>query len=211
MSIRRSRLFVVLVTLGLAFVPGRGSIVARQLAPTAHPTLPSTASDLWLVPSDTDRASRTTASFQPLVDGVARYQDGDYAAALALVTRPSLTTTDLAMYGVFYAGVAELRMSRTADARRTFESLLERQPQGYLAVAAGIGAAEGAEASGDRAAAVRIYERLAQDKAAVSDDILSRLGRAALAAGDRRRAAEAFARVYYEFPLTDAAIAAAQQ
>src|SRR6185295_2151869 len=179
--------------------------------PTAHPALPSTASDLWLVPSDTDRASRTTAEYQPLVDGVARYQNGDYAAALALVTRPSLSSSELGHYALFYAGLAELRMSRTADARRTFESLLERDPPGYLSVAAAIGAAEAAEASGDRAAAVGIYERLAQDKAAVSDDILSRLGRAALASADRQRAAEAFARVYYEFPLTDAAGAAAQQ
>ena len=42
-------------------------------------------------------------------------------------------------------------------------------------------------------------------KAAVTEDVLSRLGRAALAAGDRAKAAEAFVRVYYEFPLTDAA------
>src|SRR4029453_16164642 len=78
-------------------------------------------------------------------------------------------------------------------------------------VAAGIGAAEAAETGGDRAAAVRIYERLPQDQAAGSGDGLSRLGPAAPPGGDRRRAAEAFARVYYEFPLTEAATAAAPQ
>ena len=55
---------------------------------------------------------------------------------------------------------------------------------------------------------MKIYERIADQKAAVNDDVLSRLGRAALAAGDRAKAAQAFLRVYYEFPLTDAATAA---
>src|SRR4029453_5431513 len=51
--------------------------------------------------------------------------------------------------------------------------------------------------------------RLADDKRLVNEEVLSRLGRAALAAGDRKAAAGAYLRVYYEFPLTDAATAAA--
>src|SRR5262249_17744615 len=152
--------------------PSRPVRLAAQLAPTEHRALPPEASDLWLVPSESDRAARTTSTFQPLVDGAARYQDGDYRAALALVTRPSLATTELGVYALYYAGLSELRLSRPADARRTFESLLERGPQGYVAVAAAIGAAEAAEAAGDRAATVAFYERLAADRSAVSDDIL---------------------------------------
>ena len=56
-----------------------------------------------------------------------------------------------------------------------------------------------------------MYERIADQKAAVNDEVLSRLGRAALAAGDRAKAAQAFRRVYYEFPLSDAATAAGAQ
>jgi soluble lytic murein transglycosylase len=41
--------------------------------------------------------------------------------------------------------------------------------------------------------------------------VLSALGRAALASGDRAKAAEAFLRVYYEYPLTDAGTTAASQ
>jgi soluble lytic murein transglycosylase len=43
----------------------------------------------------------------------------------------------------------------------------------------------------------------------VNDEVLSRLGRAAMAGGDRKTAAAAYLRLYYEFALTDAATAAA--
>ncbi len=210
----RRPILVVACTVCLVLLPG--TIRARgqeqpQLAPTVHPALPETATDLWLVPSDSDRAARTLATYTPLVTGVRQYENGDYAAALASVTRPSLSGTELANYATYYTGLAELRLARANDARRTFESLIGRKPAGYLAIAAAIGSAEAAEAAGDRPAALRIYQRLADDKTVVSDDILSRLGRAALAQGDRKAAAEAFLRIYYEFALTDAAAAAAQQ
>ena len=80
-----------------------------------------------------------------------------------------------------------------------------------MSIAAGLASGEAAELAGDYAGAVAVYERIADQKAAVSDDLLSRLGRAALAAGDRAKAAQAFRRVYYEFPLTDAATAAGAQ
>jgi soluble lytic murein transglycosylase len=56
-----------------------------------------------------------------------------------------------------------------------------------------------------------MYEQLAENKASVSDEVLSRLGRAALAAGDPGKAADAFTRVYYEFALSDNADAAGAQ
>lgn len=55
------------------------------------------------------------------------------------------------------------------------------------------------------------HARLAAEKTTVSEEILSRLGRTALAMGDRKKAAGAYLRVYYEFPLTDAATLAAPQ
>ncbi len=182
-----------------------------QLAPTLHPVLPSNPSDLWLVPSENDRASRSTATFEPLATGVKRFQDGDYAGALLLVTRPSLANTALADYAAYYRGLAELRLGRSADARRTFDAIIDRKPPGYVTIAAGLAAGEAAEAAGDFPAATRIYERIADQKAAVTEEVLWRLGRAALAAGDRVKAAQAYIRVYYEFPLTDAAVAAGQQ
>jgi len=182
-----------------------------QLVPTAHPALPGRASDLWLVPSESDRAARAVAAYKPLVDAVARYADGDYAGAIQLARRPSLAATPLAGYARYYTGLAQLALGQAAEARQTFEAILEARPQGYLATGAALAAGEAAEAAGDNAAAARVYERLAADKKAVSEDVLTRLGRTALASGDRRRAADAYLRVYYEFPLTAAATAAVPQ
>ena len=184
---------------------------AGQLAPTVHPALPSNPSDLWLVPAASDRASRSTTTFEPLATGVKRFQDGDYAGALLLVSRPSLAGTALGDYANYYLGLAQLRLGRSADARRTFDAIIDRKAPGYVTIAAGLAAGEAAEAAGDFPAAIRIYERIADHKAAVTDEVLARLGRAALAAGDRAKAARAYVRLYYEFPLTDAANAAGQQ
>ncbi len=86
--------------------------------------------------------------------------------------------------------------------------MLARQPDGYLSVAAMAGKAEAAELRGDHAAAADLYEKLSSHKTLAPDEVLLRLARASLAAGDRKRAAGAFQRVYYEFPLSDAAASA---
>ena len=183
----------------------------QQLVPTVHPALPSNPSDLWLVPSENDRAARSAATFVSLVTGIKRFQEGNYAGALELVAQPSLAKTTLADYASYYTGLAQLRLGQVAEARRTLDAVIDRKVPGYVGIAAGLASGEAAEMAGDFPAAVRIYERIADQKAAVSEDVLSRLGRAALAAGDRTKAAQAFVRVYYEFPLTDAATAAGPQ
>lgn len=184
---------------------------APELAPTLHPALPSNPTDLWLVPSASDRAARTLATYEPLVQGIARFQAGDYARAIPFFTRPGLTSSALADYALYYVGLSQLRQGQSSEARRTFESLLEKKPVGHVGIAAAMGAGEAAEASGDPAGAVKFYERIADHKGAVTEDVLYRLGRAALAAGDRKKAADALSRVYYEFPLTEAATLAGTQ
>ena len=182
-----------------------------QLLPTVHPALSSSPSDLWLVPSESDRSTRTTAPFDPLTTGVKKFQGGDYQAAVPLFATPSLTKTALADYATYYKGLAQLRLGQVADARKTLDAVIDRKAPGYVSVAAGLASGEAAELAGDYAGAVSLYERIADQKAAVNDDLLSRLGRAALASGDRAKAAQAFRRVYYEFPLSDAATAAGAQ
>ena len=189
----------------------QGTNSPAQLRPTEHAALPSEASDLWLVPSAKDRAARTTATYQPLAEAAARYQSADYTASLALASRPSLVATPLGDYAAYYVGLSQLRLQRFAEARVTLEQIVGEQAAGYLSIGAALAAGEAAEAQGDMTAAIRLYERLASDPNAVSDEVLSRLGRTALASGDRKKAAAAYLRVYYEFPLTDAATAAAPQ
>jgi len=188
--------------------PGQSSQSAGQLAPTPHPPLAGALEELWLVPSAADRTARATALYAPLADGIEAVGAGDYARALTLLTRPALARSELRDYAAYYAGLAQLRLERAADAQATFDAILEREPEGYLSVAAALGAGEAAEALGDARRALALYESLAASKTAVDEDVLSRVGRTALVAGDTKKAAAAFVRIYYEYPLSDAAIAA---
>ena len=185
------------------------SDVTAQLAPTAHPPLPPKTSELWLVPAESATTVRASALYQPLADGARALAAGDNDKALALVSRPALGSSALADYAAYYKGTAQLRLARAADARDTFQALRKRQPAGHLSIAAALGEAEAWTGLGDHARAVEIYERLAADKSAVSDQILLKLSESARAAGDRKKTAEALVRIYYEYPLTDSAVAAA--
>jgi peptidoglycan lytic transglycosylase len=197
----------------LLFLPSPQVAVrtAEQLSTTSYQPLPRDSSELWLVPAADNMSPRALAPYKPLIEGAAAFNAGDYAGALPLVSQSSLASTELRDYAAYYAAAAQLRLSRSADARVLFHALRERKPQGYLSVSSAFGEAEAAEALGDYKAAVSIYEDLAGSKTTVNEDVLSRLARASFAAGEHKKAAEAYLRVYYEFPLTDAAIAADTQ
>ncbi len=204
---------VALVSLGLvvglaAFAGASSRGASLQLAPTAHPPLSASVGDMWLVPAETAATTRSAALYRPLTDAVAEIGAGNYERALALLNRPSLGGSALADYASYYKGIAQLRLSRAADARATFEGLGRRELSGYLAVATPLGEAEALVALGDHARALAIYEKLTADKTAVNELILARQAEEARVLGDRRKAAEALLRIYYEFPLTDAAVAA---
>jgi peptidoglycan lytic transglycosylase len=212
MSSSRGKLLALIVLLvSFVGVGARGPEAVAQLAPTTHPPLPATASDMWLVPSETVATTRAAALYQPLAAAAGEIAAGNYESALALASRPSVTSSALADYASYYKGLAQLRLNRAAAARDTFNALEDRKPAGYLAVAASLGAAEAAVALGDHSQALAIYERLTADRTIVSELILVRQAEEARVLGDRRKAAEALLRIYYEFPLTDAAIAAAAE
>jgi soluble lytic murein transglycosylase len=202
---------VSLATVLLLLSVGSPPQSAGQLGPTNHPSLAGSLDELWLVPAAPDRTARRNAVYAPLAEAVEAFGAGEYARALALTTRPALVASDLADYATYYRGLAQLKLSQAADARATFESIRARRVPGYLSVAAALGAGEAAEALGDNRAALAIYDSLASEKTTVNEDVLSRLGRAALAAGEKRKAAAAFVRVYYEYALSDAAIEASSQ
>jgi soluble lytic murein transglycosylase len=185
-------------------------VAQAPLAPTAHPSLPKNESDLWLVPSAADRSARASAAGQALANAVDLYQDDNYAGALTALNRVGRSAA-LADYVDYYKGLARLRLEQLSDAKEILDNLLDRKPQGAIASAAALARGEVAEASGDHARAVEIYRRLAGEKHTVNEDVLSGLGRAAMAMGDKKAAAEAYLRLYYEFALTDAATSAATQ
>ena len=176
------------------------------LKPTSHPRLPADPSQLWLAPAKSGVAR--TPAINDFVAAVKLEVDSNFAKALPMLSQPAVQQGTLGHYAEYYQGLAEMRLGRPADARRTFEALAAKNPIGFLVEAAALREAECAEALGDQSGAMGIYARLANTKTTYPDDVLMRLGRAARAAGDLDKATEAFGRVVYEFPFSDLAIVA---
>ncbi len=185
-----------------------GAAVEPALKPTNHPRVPADLSLLWLAPDP--RAPRT-AAMNELASAVRLEVDSDFARALPILSQPALQQGTLGHYALYYQGLAELRLGRAAEARRTFQALRAKQPVGYVAEGAALREAECDESLGDNAAAVDIYERLSKTKTTTPDDVLLRLGRSAKSAGKIDTATEAFSRLVYEFPFSDlGAVASAE-
>ena len=187
--------------------PVVATVVATRLTPTDHPQLPGRPSLFWLVPERP--AARATAArgaddtpLSRFARGVTLFNEGNYAAALPLLSAPDLAVTPVDAYAGYYTGFAQLRLERFGEAKETFEALKDRKPIGYLAEAIELRRADLATAKNDAAAALRVLEPLAREKTSAPEDVLMRLARAADAAGDTTRALGAYRRVYYEFPLS---------
>ena len=186
------------------------------LKPTDHPALPADPAQLWMAPSTGSGQGRSgsrtrTASASEFARAVKLEVDGDFGKALPIFSDPGLQQGPLGHYAEYYKGLAELRLARAADARRTFQSLAAKQPVGYIVEAAALGEAESDEALSDPAAALEVYERLTKMKTTAPDEVLMRVGKTARALGQKDKAAEAYARVVYEFPFSDFATTASAE
>ena len=182
-----------------------GDEVDSALKATVHPRLPADPSLLWLAPDAAARAEARTAALGEFTQAVKLEVDNNFARALPILMQPSVRQATLGLYAEYYQGLAELRLGRAADARRTFQTLASREPVGYLAEAAAMREADADEALNDLAAAMAIYERLSALRTTAPDDVLMRLGRVAKASGNPEKAAAAYSRVVYEFPFSDLA------
>ncbi|MGE3178672.1 MAG: transglycosylase SLT domain-containing protein [Vicinamibacterales bacterium] len=182
-----------------AMSPDRGvaGTSGLKLAPTDHPRLSLNANHLWLAPD----GGRATAATGALQRALALFDEGKDAQALAALSTPDAQAGVLGPYATYYAARAQMRLDKHVDALRMFRAVQERDLPGYLREAAAIGEAEALEAEGDHDKAAAIYDRLSKTRPLALDDILMRFAREAEAAGDEQRALEAYARVYYEFPL----------
>ena len=179
---------------------------SEPLRPTVHAALPENLEDYWFAPRPAERVAAKTST---LAEAAAAYAAANYAATASYARQAVAAGGPLVDYARFYLGSALLHESNAAEAGRLFRAILDDKPAGYLSVAATLGQAEAMELGGDHAGAAAIYDQLATHKAVAPEEMLARLARAAQAAGDRQRAADAWTRVYYEFPLSESAIAAA--
>jgi soluble lytic murein transglycosylase len=177
------------------------SVLTQPLTATAHPALPDDPFELWLAPTEARRAGPAVTR---LKSGIRLLSEARYDEALPLV-RAQLAGTPLADYAQYYTGVAELRLQRYDAARRTFDAMMARPLVGYLSEAVRLRDAEAAEGQGDTSGAAAVYTELAAATTVNPADVLMRLARASLAAGNRQASAAALARVYFEYPLSEQA------
>jgi soluble lytic murein transglycosylase len=195
---------VAFVSTPRADEPQAGTVL---LQPTNHPKVSRELQNLWLVP-DKGRSSMPPLSSYELARAARMQAAGEYTKSLALLSGTAVRQGPLSAYAEYYIAEAFLKLGRTDEAKKAFQTLEQNQPAGYLTLASAIGEAESDELLDDYAGAVAIYSRLLDSKVAAPDDLWMRVGKAAKAGGDTRKALEAFAHVYYEFALSDRAAAA---
>jgi soluble lytic murein transglycosylase len=187
--------------------------VPAALTATPRPRLPADLSQVWLVPAAAPGkpAPVRTPALAEFAAGMALFAQAKYAAALPHFANPALANTPLASYASFYGGLCDLNLARAPEARAIFAKLRAAQVTGFLSEAAIFREAEAATLAGDSADAAKLYLELAGRKTASPDAVLLALGKARQAAGDREKAVEALAQLYYEFPLSDLASVAATE
>lgn len=176
------------------------------LAPTLHPAVPTTPAEAWLVPAT---VAPDRATLEAFASGVREFNQGNYGQALLQVSQPKLASTPLGAYSTYYTALSYLRLSRPAEARTLLETLKASPVTGALSDAALFAEAEAAEAAGDLAAAVRLFDTLAGRKPGNIEVVLDRLATAAASAGDAVRAEAVRLRLWSEHPASAPATALA--
>ncbi len=180
-----------------------GQVPAALVAP-ARPAIPSDPARFWFVPSSPGSPSLA----KPAAELAAALRDlaaSKPARALPRLEPIARTASPLAPYAAFYRGLCLLALGRPAEARTAFARLHASDPPGFVGEASIGHEAEAAAATGDHAAAARLYDELLARKSADPEAVLLALGQEQLASGNRARAAEAFSRLYYDYPLSDQA------
>jgi soluble lytic murein transglycosylase len=183
---------------------GTEGTLRPRLAPTAHPPLPASPSQYWLVPDDPSpsTSARTDTPEARFARAIRLLEERKLEAAQALIDPTALSQSPLANYGFYYKAVALMGLSRYAEAEALLASLEARGPEGYVHEQLTLRLAELALARGDAKRAVDILEHLTDEKLADPEAVWLQLGRAAERAGDTAKAVKAYRRVYYDYVLS---------
>ncbi|MEQ1759551.1 MAG: transglycosylase SLT domain-containing protein [Vicinamibacterales bacterium] len=212
------------LVLALSLAAGIGHFVVRaqsprspgpsasgpRLAPTTHPPLPGTSGEFLFVPGAPAGAPVTALELPAdrLARGIRAIADKQYQVGLPLVSDRALLATPLAAYSRYYTAVALRGLGRLDEADATLIAASAGAPIGFLDEAVPRLRAEIAMAKQDPTTAVAVLESISPSRALDPEVVLSRLGAAAEAAGDREKAIRAYRRVYFEYPLSAEAEAA---
>jgi soluble lytic murein transglycosylase len=193
---------VLLLAGSAAPAANRADAIAPTLSATVHPPVARDASRLWMAPSAADRtAAAADPALVQLQAALRLYSEEKYELALGRFSAAATPKSPLRAHAAYYAGVSELRLQRFEAARKRFAVL--RNTPGFVGEAAALGEAEAVHALGEYGDAAKIYEDILDEAAVDVPAIWLSLANAALADGDPKRAAAAYLRLYYEFPLSE--------
>ncbi|MGA7216718.1 MAG: transglycosylase SLT domain-containing protein [Candidatus Sulfotelmatobacter sp.] len=140
-----------------------------------------------------------------LVVGYAHVLDRDFAKAIDPLNRAKVHAGDLGDYVAYYLGTSYLQTGHTAEAVANLADFSKAHPDSLLVRDAAIQYANALLAEDHAAEAVTLLEQL---RAPVRSDLELVLGRAYAASGQRAKAAETFANIYYTMPASAEADAA---
>lgn len=145
-----------------------------------------------------------------LLRGHQKLQSQDYAAAVSLLSDPSIALrTRLEDYALYFLGQAQYSLQSYDSSQKSLRRLLDKFSASLLRRAAMLLLAQSELREGKVREAVQALEGLANQYPEPAALFL--LGESYLQRGEGKKAAEAFARVYYEFPADENALPARRQ
>ena len=183
----------------LLLVPSRPSIDLGLSAPTA--AAPQAGADLWLAPAV------EPITLSGLARGASLLEMGRAADALSMFAAEP-AAAPLEAYARLYAGRAQLALERNREAAESARAVLASSPGGYLGEASLWLLADASERQQQWVDARNALRALADTPSAKPATAWLRLARAYDQLDERSDARAAYARVYYDFPLSEEASAA---
>jgi soluble lytic murein transglycosylase len=181
-------------------------IAGSPAAPAAVHGAQTAPPELWLAPSSLPPAG----ALPPFAVAVVSLNAGKGAVAEPVFARMTKDPV-LGGYGLLYLGRAQLVDNKAPAALFSAQELLKQTPTGHLYEAALWLAADAAEAAHESAPQLRALQTLTTLQTAEPDLPWLALARAQVAAGDRPAAMQSYAKVYYEYALTDSASSAGEE
>lgn len=164
----------------------------------------SASTPYWLVPPV------ISTQPTPVVTALAQLADGKAEAALPAL-RAGASDATVGAYVRVHQGRAELALGRTSDAAASAKAALAAASTNYLKERALWLAADAAEAATDWPAAAQALSSLVALPSSSPVQALYRSAVASQELGQKDAAAATFARVYYDYPLSDEAALSADE
>lgn len=153
-------------------------------------------------------ASEDAGALAWLVVGYAHVLDHDYAKAIDPLNRAKPLAGDLGDYVDFYLGTCYLQTGRRAEGMATFANFSSNHPDSLLLRDVQVAYAEALVSDGRAREAVDLLEK---DRLPTRSDVELELGKAYSAAGEKEKAAEILAHIYYTMPTAAEADAANEE